>query len=51
MVLCSCCTVKVRAHELRTKTKTDLLKQLDALKTELSQVCIASSAEYVEMFM
>jgi hypothetical protein len=30
--------VKIKAHELRTKSKAELLKQLDELKTELSQV-------------
>lgn len=30
--------VKVKAHTLREKSKSDLLKQLDELKLELSQV-------------
>lgn len=29
---------KLKAHELRTKTKEELVKQLDELKTELSQL-------------
>ena len=29
---------KVKAHELRSKNKADLLKQLDDLKQELAQV-------------
>eukprot|EP00602_Paraphysomonas_sp_CaronLab_P006192 CAMPEP_0185024048 /NCGR_PEP_ID=MMETSP1103-20130426/6945_1 /TAXON_ID=36769 /ORGANISM="Paraphysomonas bandaiensis, Strain Caron Lab Isolate" /LENGTH=124 /DNA_ID=CAMNT_0027556893 /DNA_START=52 /DNA_END=426 /DNA_ORIENTATION=+ len=33
--------VKVKAHELRNKTKSELLKQLDDLKLELSQLRIA----------
>ncbi|XP_065068149.1 large ribosomal subunit protein uL29-like [Rhopilema esculentum] len=32
---------KVKAHELRGKKKEDLLKQLDELKTELQQLCVA----------
>jgi len=32
---------KVKAHELRGKTKQDLLKQLDELKTELGQLRVA----------
>jgi ribosomal protein L29 len=31
-------SVKVKAHTLREKSKSDLLKQLDELKLELSQV-------------
>ena len=30
--------VKIKAHELRGKSRDDLLKQLDELKTELSQL-------------
>nr|ACJ09354.1 hypothetical protein [Pectinaria gouldii] len=33
--------VKVKAHELRTKSKTDLHKQLDDLKKELAQLRVA----------
>ncbi|CAH3114300.1 unnamed protein product, partial [Porites lobata] len=33
--------VKVKAHELRGKKKEELLKQLDELKTELSQLEVA----------
>eukprot|EP00727_Mastigamoeba_balamuthi_P012354 m51a1_g7741 putative 60S ribosomal protein L29 (124) ;mRNA; r:2636-3191 len=33
--------VKVKAYELRTKSKADLLKQLDELKTELAQLRVA----------
>eukprot|EP00187_Rhodella_violacea_P019472 CAMPEP_0184724808 /NCGR_PEP_ID=MMETSP0314-20130426/29011_1 /TAXON_ID=38298 /ORGANISM="Rhodella maculata, Strain CCMP 736" /LENGTH=145 /DNA_ID=CAMNT_0027189881 /DNA_START=60 /DNA_END=494 /DNA_ORIENTATION=- len=33
--------VKVKAYELRTKSKGDLQKQLDDLKTELSQLRVA----------
>ncbi|EDO33935.1 predicted protein [Nematostella vectensis] len=33
--------VKVKAHELRGKKKDELLKQLDELKTELSQLRVA----------
>lgn len=29
---------KLKAHELKTKSKDDLMKQLDELKTELSQL-------------
>jgi large subunit ribosomal protein L35e len=32
---------KVKAHELKTKSKTTLLKQLDELKTELQQLRVA----------
>jgi len=30
--------MKVKAYELRNKTKQDLLKQLEELKSELAQV-------------
>lgn len=30
--------VKLKAHELRGKSKEDLMKQLEELKTELSQL-------------
>ena len=30
--------MKIKAHELRGKSRDDLLKQLDELKTELSQL-------------
>eukprot|EP00999_Lentomonas_sp_LEN2_P001753 NODE_2859_length_491_cov_131.184066_g2809_i0.p1 GENE.NODE_2859_length_491_cov_131.184066_g2809_i0~~NODE_2859_length_491_cov_131.184066_g2809_i0.p1 ORF type:complete len:124 (+),score=39.10 NODE_2859_length_491_cov_131.184066_g2809_i0:91-462(+) len=33
--------VKVKAHELRTKSKDDLVKQLDELKTELAALRVA----------
>ena len=33
--------MKVKAHELRGKKKEDLLKQLDDLKNELSQLEVA----------
>mmetsp|Transcript_34036 Transcript_34036/g.24549 ORF Transcript_34036/g.24549 Transcript_34036/m.24549 type:complete len:125 (+) Transcript_34036:38-412(+) len=33
--------VKVKAHTLREKSKSDLLKQLDELKLELSQLRVA----------
>lgn len=33
--------MKVKAYELRTKTKTDLLKQLEELKSELAQLRVA----------
>eukprot|EP01064_Diplonema_japonicum_P028820 TRINITY_DN451_c0_g1_i2.p1 TRINITY_DN451_c0_g1~~TRINITY_DN451_c0_g1_i2.p1 ORF type:complete len:124 (+),score=34.84 TRINITY_DN451_c0_g1_i2:66-437(+) len=33
--------VKVKSHELRTKGKEELLKQLDDLKTELSALKVA----------
>eukprot|EP01059_Diplonema_ambulator_P012991 TRINITY_DN234_c0_g2_i1.p2 TRINITY_DN234_c0_g2~~TRINITY_DN234_c0_g2_i1.p2 ORF type:complete len:123 (+),score=47.78 TRINITY_DN234_c0_g2_i1:67-435(+) len=33
--------MKVRSHELRTKSKEDLLKQLEGLKTELSTLRVA----------
>ena len=33
-----CVQGKLKAHELRTKSKDDLVKQLDELKTELSQL-------------
>ena len=29
---------KLKAHELRTKSKDELMKQLEELKTELSQL-------------
>ena len=32
--------VKVRAHELRGKKRTDLVHQVDELKQELQTVCI-----------
>ena len=33
--------VKVKAHELKDKSKADLLKQLDELKKELAQLRVA----------
>lgn len=33
--------VKVKAHEIRSKSKDDLLKQLDELKHELAQLRVA----------
>jgi|Transcript_12132 large subunit ribosomal protein L35e len=33
--------MKVKAHEIRTKPKTELLKQLEDLKTELAQLRVA----------
>eukprot|EP00474_Spongospora_subterranea_P008325 CRZ08783.1 hypothetical protein [Spongospora subterranea] len=33
--------VKVKAHELRSKSKDELLKQLDELKNELAQLRVA----------
>jgi ribosomal protein L29 len=33
--------MKVKVHELRTKTKTDLTKQLDELKSELASLRVA----------
>ena len=33
--------MKVKAHELRNKTSKELLKELDELKTELSQLRVA----------
>jgi ribosomal protein L29 len=33
--------VKVKAHELRTKGREELLRQLDELKTELQQLRVA----------
>ncbi len=35
------CVGKVKAHELREKSKEDLLKQLDELKNELSQLRVS----------
>ena len=32
---------KIKTHELRTKFKSDLLKQLDELKSELAQLRVA----------
>ena len=32
---------RIKAHELRGKSKEDLLKQLNELKTELSQLRVA----------
>ena len=32
---------QVKAHEIRTKPKADLLKQLEDLKTELAQLRVA----------
>ena len=32
---------KIKTHELRTKFKSDLIKQLDELKTELAQLRVA----------
>ncbi|CAM9149030.1 unnamed protein product [Chrysoparadoxa australica] len=34
-------SVKVKAYELRTKSKTEMLKQLEELRTELSQLRVA----------
>ena len=42
--LCTCCAAamaKLKVHELRNKTKTDLGKQLEELKTELAQLRVA----------
>ena len=36
-------TVKVKAHELRTKTKSELVTQLGDLKNELSKVKSAAA--------
>jgi len=33
--------VKVKAHELRGKSREELLRQLDELKTELQQLRVA----------
>ncbi len=33
--------MKVKTHELRTKTKADLTKQLDELKSELASLRVA----------
>jgi large subunit ribosomal protein L35e len=33
--------MKVKVYELRTKTKTDLTKQLDELKSELASLRVA----------
>jgi len=33
--------MKVKVHELRTKTKADLTKQLDELKSELASLRVA----------
>ena len=33
--------MKVKAHELRTKSKEDLYRQLEELKTELQQLRVA----------
>merc|ERR1712195_83967 len=33
--------VRVKAHELRSKTSKELLKELDEMKTELSQLRVA----------
>ena len=44
-------TVKVKAHELRTKGKADLLTQLSDLKTELSTVSMKSNFETIEMII
>ena len=35
------CAVKVKAYELRDKSREDLLRQLDELKTELQQLRVA----------
>lgn len=37
---------KVKAHELRQQDKTELLKTLEELKTELSQVCFCIEHQY-----
>eukprot|EP00475_Leptophrys_vorax_P042156 TRINITY_DN79500_c0_g1_i1.p1 TRINITY_DN79500_c0_g1~~TRINITY_DN79500_c0_g1_i1.p1 ORF type:complete len:141 (-),score=42.21 TRINITY_DN79500_c0_g1_i1:59-433(-) len=37
-------STKVKAHELRTKKKDELLKQLEDLKNELSQLRVAQVA-------
>merc|ERR1711865_161692 len=36
--------VRVKAHELRTKTSKELLKELDEMKNELSQLRVAKVA-------
>lgn len=36
-----CGVAKIKAHELRGKTKGELLKQLEELKKELSQLRVA----------
>merc|ERR1711937_872675 len=36
--------VRVKAHELRTKTSKELLKELDEMKSELSQLRVAKVA-------
>merc|ERR1711975_78006 len=36
--------VRVKAHELRSKTSKELLKELDEMKTELSQLRVAKVA-------
>lgn len=33
--------LKIKAHELRSKSKEELLKQLDELKNELAQLRVA----------
>lgn len=38
---CVVCSAKLKAHELREKGKDELLKQLDELKNELSQLRVA----------
>jgi large subunit ribosomal protein L35e len=35
------CAVKVKAYELRPKSKEDLTRQLEELKTELQQLRVA----------
>jgi hypothetical protein len=42
--------VKINAYDLRNKSKTDLTKQLDELKTELSQVCLHAYAAVHRLF-
>merc|ERR1711970_290923 len=40
-VAASAAAMKVKVHELRTKTKADLTKQLDELKSELATLRVA----------
>ena len=41
MLRAAACVAKVKAHELREKGKEELLKQLEELKNELSQLKVA----------
>ena len=36
---------KIKAHELRSQDKTELLKTLEELKNELSQVCLLYTSD------